>query len=136
MKFDFNFHNPTKIYFGKTALDNLSSELANYGDTVLLMYGKNAVKKIGLYDKVIDILNNSGKKVIELAELMAAYCGSQGRITVSSPLISRLRSARSRSYSKSLTLRMPRSRQHAPCSLAKSVVSPSYDATSTRGSFA
>ncbi len=67
MKFDFNFHNPTKIYFGKTALDNLSSELANYGDTVLLMYGKNAVKKIGLYDKVIDILNNSGKKVIELA---------------------------------------------------------------------
>ena len=67
MKFDFNFHNPTKIYFGKSALDNLKAELANYGDTVLLMYGKNAVKKIGLYDKVIDILNNAGKKVIELS---------------------------------------------------------------------
>lgn len=35
MKFDFSFHNPTKIYFGKTALDNLSSELSDYGDTVL-----------------------------------------------------------------------------------------------------
>lgn len=67
MKFDFSYHNPTKIHFGKTALDNLTAELANYGDTVLLIYGKNAVKKIGLYDKVIDILKNSGKKVVELA---------------------------------------------------------------------
>lgn len=66
MKLDFTFHNPTKIYFGKTALDNLSTELINYGDTVLLVYGKSAVKKIGLYDKVIDILKTAGKKVIEL----------------------------------------------------------------------
>ena len=66
MKFDFTFHNPTKIYFGKTALDNLSAELKNYGDTVLLIYGKNAVKKIGLYDKVIEILKTTNKNVIEL----------------------------------------------------------------------
>ena len=66
MKFDFSFHNPTKIYFGKTALDNLSAELKNYGDTVLLIYGKNAVKKIGLYDKVIEILKTTNKNVIEL----------------------------------------------------------------------
>ncbi|MDO5124470.1 MAG: iron-containing alcohol dehydrogenase [Eubacteriales bacterium] len=66
MKFDFTFHNPTKIYFGKTALDNLAAELANYGDTVLLVYGKSAIKKIGLYDKVIEILKNAGKKIIEL----------------------------------------------------------------------
>ncbi len=67
MLYDFNFHNPTKIYFGKTAIDNLSAELANYGKTVLLVYGKNAIKKIGLYDKVIGILNTAGKNVIELA---------------------------------------------------------------------
>ena len=66
MKFDFTFHNPTKIYFGKTALDNLSAELKNCGDTVLLIYGKNAVKKIGLYDKVIEILKTTNKNVIEL----------------------------------------------------------------------
>ncbi len=65
MIFDFNFHNPTRIYFGKSALDNLSAELANYGDTVLLVYGKSAIKKIGLYDDVIKILNDAGKTVIE-----------------------------------------------------------------------
>lgn len=67
MIFDFNFHNPTRIYFGKTAINNLSVELANYGETVLLMYGKNAIKKIGLYDKVIEILQKAGKKIVELA---------------------------------------------------------------------
>ena len=66
MILDFNFHNPTKIYFGKTALDNLSAELANYGENVLFMYGKSAIKKIGLFDKVIKILKESGKNVIEL----------------------------------------------------------------------
>ena len=47
----FSFYNPTKIYFGKDSLDNLKAELANYGDTVLLTYGKKAIKSIGLYDQ-------------------------------------------------------------------------------------
>ena len=51
MKFDFTYYNPTKIYFGKNSLENLSDELANYGKNVLLMYGKGSVKKSGLYDK-------------------------------------------------------------------------------------
>lgn len=67
MKFDFNYYNPTKIYFGKTALEHLSEELENYGATVLLMYGKNSLKKSGLYDKIIAILNKAGKKVVELS---------------------------------------------------------------------
>ena len=67
MKFDFNYYNPTKIYFGKTALNNLKDELKNYGETVLLVYGKNSIKKSGLYDKVIEILKESNKKVVELA---------------------------------------------------------------------
>ncbi len=67
MIYDFNFHNPTKVYFGKTAMDNLSVELENYGDNILLIYGKNAIKKIGLYDKVIEILKASDKNVIELS---------------------------------------------------------------------
>ncbi len=67
MIYDFNFHNPTKVYFGKTAIDNLSAELTNYGDNVLFIYGKSAIKKIGLYDKVIEILKTAGKNVIELA---------------------------------------------------------------------
>lgn len=67
MKYDFQYYNPTKIYFGKTALDNLAGELKNYGDTVLLVYGRNSIKKTGLYDKIMEILKDSGKKVVELA---------------------------------------------------------------------
>ncbi len=67
MKFDFTYYNPTKIYFGKSALDNLSAELANYGENILLVYGKGAIKRLGLYDKVCEILKAAGKMVTELS---------------------------------------------------------------------
>lgn len=67
MKFDFTYYNPTKIYFGKSAFSNLETELNNYGNNVLLVYGKGAIKKIGLYDNVIDVLNKSGKNITELS---------------------------------------------------------------------
>lgn len=66
MKYDFTFYNPTRIHFGKNAMEHLPEELANFGDSVLLLYGKNAIKKIGLYDEVIKILDACGKKVTEL----------------------------------------------------------------------
>lgn len=46
MNLDFSYQNPTTIYFGKTAMENLSRELKNYGPTVLLVYGKGAIKKV------------------------------------------------------------------------------------------
>ncbi len=67
MIFDFNYYNPTKIYFGRTAMDNLENELNNYGENVLLIYGKASIKRIGLYDKVIESLKNTNKKVVELS---------------------------------------------------------------------
>lgn len=67
MQLDFNYYNPTKIYFGKGALENLPQELANYGSTVLLVYGKGSIKKLGLYDEVIKMLEQAGKKVVELS---------------------------------------------------------------------
>lgn len=67
MKYDFTYYNPTKIYFGKTALDNLKTELENYGGSILLVYGRGSVKKSGLYDKVTAILKDAGKKVCELS---------------------------------------------------------------------
>ena len=70
MLLDFTYYNPTKIYFGKDSLDNLSNELANFGDTILLTYGKNAIKSIGLYDQVLTILKDAGKKVVELPGVM------------------------------------------------------------------
>lgn len=64
---DFTFCNPTKIYFGKKALSNLPAELKNYGPNILLVYGKNSIKKNGLYDQIIAMLNDAGKTVCELA---------------------------------------------------------------------
>ena len=55
MLHDFTYYNPTKIYFGKDSMQNLSAELANYGKNILLLYGKNSIKKIGLYDEVVKI---------------------------------------------------------------------------------
>lgn len=71
MNLDFTYQNPTTIYFGKTALDKLSSELANYGSTIMLAYGKGAIKKSGLYDQVISILKKNGKNIVELSGIMA-----------------------------------------------------------------
>lgn len=68
---DFTYYNPTKIYFGKSSLENLETELKNYGKNVLLVYGKNSIKKIGLYDEVIKTLKRCGKNVIELAGINA-----------------------------------------------------------------
>ncbi len=66
MLFDFEFYNPTKIYFGKNAIDKLGNELNKYGPNILLVYGKTAIKKIGLYDKVVEILSSCNKNIVEL----------------------------------------------------------------------
>lgn len=62
---NFTYSNPTKLYFGENALDNLSSELKNYGKNVIFCYGGGSIKKNGIYDKVVDILKECGKVIIE-----------------------------------------------------------------------
>lgn len=67
---NFTYHNPTKLYFGKDALDGLNEELPKYGKNVLLIYGGGSIKKNGIYDKVIKILEKCGKNVFEDAGVM------------------------------------------------------------------
>lgn len=67
MVLDFTFYNPTKIHFGRNALQSLPKELAEYGDRVLLVYGRNSIKKTGLYDEIMKILKAGNKIVTELA---------------------------------------------------------------------
>ena len=71
MIYDFSFQNPTRIHFGKSSLNKLSKELSEYGPNILLIYGKASIKKIGLYDQVMDILKTSNKNVVELAGINA-----------------------------------------------------------------
>ncbi|MBE6062596.1 MAG: iron-containing alcohol dehydrogenase [Clostridium butyricum] len=70
MNLDFTYYNPTKIYFGKNVLEKLGEELKNYGDTVMLAYGKGAIKRIGLYDEIMTVLKENGKNVVELSGIM------------------------------------------------------------------
>ena len=62
---NFTYCNPTKLYFGKDALDGLNEELPKYGKNVLLVYGGGSIKKNGVYDKVIKILKDNDKNVFE-----------------------------------------------------------------------
>jgi len=64
---DFEYGNRTKIIFGKDSLEKLGRELSFYGKNILFVYGKSAIKRTGIYDKVIKILSDSGKLVVELA---------------------------------------------------------------------
>ena len=68
---DFTYSNPTRLYFGKNALEGLAKELPNYGRNILLTYGGGSIKKNGIYDSVIAILKSAGKNIIELPGVMA-----------------------------------------------------------------
>ncbi|MBP3253368.1 MAG: iron-containing alcohol dehydrogenase [Bacteroidales bacterium] len=67
---NFKYSNPTKLYFGNDSLKFLSEELKNYGPVVMMTYGGGSIKKNGIYDAVINILNQAGKTVIEDAGVM------------------------------------------------------------------
>ena len=75
MIYDFTFYNPTRVHFGKNAMEHLSEELNNFGENILFLYGKNSIKKIGLYDKVVAILEGCGKKIT--ARCVFAICGME-----------------------------------------------------------
>ncbi len=65
--YNFTFQNITKIYFGENRLGHLGEELKKYGTRVLMTYGGGSIKKIGLYDKVIEELQKAGLTVFEMA---------------------------------------------------------------------
>lgn len=67
---NFTYCNPTKLYFGKDALNGLNEELPKYGKNVLLVYGGGSIKKNGIYDKVVKILKENGKNIFEDSGVM------------------------------------------------------------------
>lgn len=67
---NFTYCNPTKLYFGKDALNGLKEELPKYGKNVLLVYGGGSIKKNGIYDKVVKILKENGKNIFEDSDVM------------------------------------------------------------------
>ena len=70
MNGDFEYFNPTQVFFGKHAMENLSALLSMYGDSVLLACGGGSIKKNGVYEQVTEILNACGKRVTEFSGIM------------------------------------------------------------------
>lgn len=64
---DFNFVSPTRIHFGKNAMNFLSEEIKNKYKKVLLVYGQNSIKKIGVYDAVISQLSSANVEYFEIS---------------------------------------------------------------------
>ena len=68
---EFIFSYPVKIYFGeKAAQKNLPGELEKVGNTVMLAYGGGSIKKNGIYEEIITLLKEAGKKVVEFSGIM------------------------------------------------------------------
>lgn len=63
----FSYSIPTKIFFGENQIEVLADQIKKYGSKVLLVYGGGSIKEIGLYDKVVEILNNNNIKFCELS---------------------------------------------------------------------
>lgn len=68
---NFEYCNPTKLYFGEDSLKYLNGELAKYGNNVLLVYGGGSIKKNGIYDEVVGILKKAGKNITEVSGVMS-----------------------------------------------------------------
>ena len=63
---NFDYMTPTRLIFGKGVVDEKLAEVMNsFGKKVLLTYGGGSIKKIGLYDKVKELLKD--KEIYELS---------------------------------------------------------------------
>lgn len=69
---NFVFENATKVYFGEGCVREYLDCLAKkHGAKVLLAYGGGSIKKNGIYDEVVSILQGAGKEIVEFSGIMA-----------------------------------------------------------------
>lgn len=61
---NFDYMTPTRLIFGRDAIAKLPEVMTQFGKKILLTYGGGSIKKIGLYQKVLEILK--GYDIVEL----------------------------------------------------------------------
>ena len=70
--FDFTFHNPVKIEFGRGKERNIGLYMREFNaKRTLLIYGSDRIKKDGLFDKVTASLKENGIEFIELGGIIS-----------------------------------------------------------------
>ena len=55
---NFDYQTPTRLIFGKGVVEKLPEVMGQFGKKILLTYGGGSIKKIGLYDKVKELLKD------------------------------------------------------------------------------
>ncbi|MBR1520592.1 MAG: iron-containing alcohol dehydrogenase [Bacteroidaceae bacterium] len=55
---NFDYMTPTRLIFGKESIEKLPEVMAPLGKRVLLTYGGGSIKKLGLYDRVKELLKD------------------------------------------------------------------------------
>ncbi|CAL5997733.1 Alcohol_dehydrogenase [Hexamita inflata] len=69
---NFQWYNPTKLIVKHDASAEIADHIAADGiKSVLLVYGQNSVKKMGLYDQVVAALKAKGIQIFELSGIRA-----------------------------------------------------------------
>ena len=61
---NFEYRTPTRLIFGQGVIEKLPGVMAQFGKKILLTYGGGSIKKIGLYQKVLELLD--GFQIVEL----------------------------------------------------------------------
>lgn len=64
---NFDYQTPTRLIFGEGAISNLPEVMKPLGKKILMTYGSGSIKKIGLYDKVKELL--AGFEIYELSDI-------------------------------------------------------------------
>lgn len=67
---DFNYYSPTKIIFGLEKENEVGKIIKDYGyKKILFHYGKSSIKQNGLYDRIVNSLNENNIEFIELGNV-------------------------------------------------------------------
>jgi hypothetical protein len=62
----FIYHIPTKVAFGKGQIQQLPVFIQEYGKRVLLIYGGGSIRKAGIYDDAVRLMQKNGISYFEL----------------------------------------------------------------------
>ena len=71
--YQFEFHNPVRVFFGKDELCHLPTVIKQYGGKVLVLYSDSFRRNSSYYDEIINILNSEDVETIECCGIMAIH---------------------------------------------------------------